>query len=86
MQGVIEGVFMGIGVYLCLGGLFGLVFVTRGVQRLDAGAEASSPWFRILILPASIALWPLLLSRWARNAAVPAEDNAHRRAAAKGGA
>jgi hypothetical protein len=81
MVNIITGILSGAAVYLGLGALFGLAFITRGVQRVDAAAEASSIWFRLLILPGSIALWPFLLLRWVRGASASAEHNAHRAAA-----
>lgn len=74
-----------LGLYAGLGLLFGLAFVTRGVERLDPAAHDASWGFRVVALPASIALWPLLLKRWLGGAsAPPVETNAHRRAAARG--
>ena len=73
-----------LGLYAALGLLFGLLFVGRGVERLDPAAHGASVGFRLIILPASIALWPLLLRRWLAGAsAPPIESNAHRRAAAQ---
>jgi hypothetical protein len=73
-----------LGLYAGLGLLFALAFVSRGVERLDPGARGATLGFRLIIVPASIALWPLLLRRWLRGAsAPPVESNAHRRAAAR---
>jgi len=59
------------GVYLAAGLGFGLCFVARGVQAVDPAARGA-PWsFRLLILPGSAALWPLLLKRWVRGLAPP---------------
>jgi hypothetical protein len=71
-----------VSLYAGLGLLFGLAFVSRGVERLDPAAHGATTGFRLIILPASIALWPLLLKRWLAGAtAPPIETNAHRRAA-----
>jgi hypothetical protein len=71
-----------IGVYLGLGFLFALGFVATGARRLDPGAQGSGIGFRLLLLPGSMALWPLLLRRWLRGGhPSPVEQNAHRRAA-----
>ncbi|HKQ48955.1 MAG TPA: hypothetical protein VJZ71_12865 [Phycisphaerae bacterium] len=52
-----------IGAYLAIGLIFGLWFVTAGLPRFDSAAD-DSPWgFRLLILPGSMALWPLLVRR-----------------------
>lgn len=53
--------------YLGIGFLFGLWFVFVGVNRLDPTAE-SAHWFtRLLFLPGSILLWPILLQKLARG-------------------
>ena len=68
--------------YAVVGSLFGLAFVVRGVDRIDPAAAGASWSFRLLILPGSAALWPVLAWRWLRSAdGPPAETNAHRRAA-----
>lgn len=53
------------GGYLLAGFLFGLAFVTLGVTRIDPAARGTSAAFRLLILPGSVALWPLLATKWA---------------------
>jgi hypothetical protein len=50
--------------YAIIGVLFACAFVVRGVERLDPLAAGTGIGFRLLILPASAALWPLLLRRW----------------------
>jgi hypothetical protein len=50
--------------YLGAGVVFGLAFVTVGVGRLNPAARGTSPAFRALILPGSIALWLLLAIKW----------------------
>jgi hypothetical protein len=71
-----------LGVYLGLGLLFAMGFVATGVGRLDPGAKGSGIGFRILLIPGSMAFWPLLLWRWLRGGNLsPVEQNAHRRAA-----
>ncbi len=76
-----EGIVVAWGIYAGIGILFAGLFVTRGVERVDAAAHGASWGFRILILPGVAALWPLLASRWLRGAPPPDERTAHRRAA-----
>lgn len=65
--------------YLSLGTLFAIAFVLVGVKRIDPEATATSWGFRLLIFPASVAFWPLLLRRWLSGARVPPEEgNPHR--------
>ena len=71
-----------IAVYSAVGLAFGIAFVSVGAARIDPGARGAPLSFRLLILPASIALWPLLARRWLGGQhAPPAETNAHRKAA-----
>jgi hypothetical protein len=69
----------GLYAYAILGGAFAAVFVTRGVQKLDAQAQGAGIAFRLLIFPGAAAFWPLLARRWIRgDAEPPAEGNPHR--------
>ena len=69
--------------YVVVGILFGILFVVRGVQRIDTSAEGAGWGLRLLLLPGVAALWPLLAWRWVRaNGAAPIETNSHRRRAA----
>lgn len=53
-----------ISLYLGVGLLFGLTFITWGVERLDHATKGTSWVFRLLLLPGSIVLWPLLARCW----------------------
>lgn len=55
-----------LGIYLAIGLLLGLWFVTSGVGRVDPVARHAGAPFRVLILPGAAALWPWLLMRWVR--------------------
>ena len=50
--------------YLLLGLLFAIAFAARGCKVLDEGADTSGVAFRLMIVPASLLLWPHLLRRW----------------------
>lgn len=70
------------GVYLSIGLVFAVAFVTVGAGRIDPVARNGTWGFKLLILPGTMALWPLLARRWLKGAgAVPCERNAHRDAA-----
>lgn len=71
-----------LGVYVLLGTLFAIVFVIRGVGRIDPDARSGTWGFRLLIFPGVVAFWPYLMRRWLTGASrPPTENNAHRRAA-----
>ncbi|MBM4187470.1 MAG: hypothetical protein FJ206_09180 [Gemmatimonadetes bacterium] len=68
--------------YLVVGLIFALWFIGRGAGRLDPVAKTGSAAFRLLLLPASTLLWPLLAWRIVRGGpAPPPETNEHRRRA-----
>ena len=50
--------------YLLCGLAVGVPFVLRGVDRVDASAQGASLGFRLLILPGTVALWPLMVTKW----------------------
>lgn len=67
------------GCYLACGLIFALPFVVLGVGRLDPHATHGSWGFRLLILPGTILLWPLLAKRWLQGMhELPVEKTAHR--------
>jgi hypothetical protein len=70
--------------YAGLGLLFALAFVSKGIERVDPATTGATWGFRLIVLPACVALWPMLLRRWLGGASgPPIETNAHRRAAAR---
>lgn len=72
-----------LGLYLAGGLAFAIPFVLFGVNKLDPHARHGSWGFRVIIVPGTMALWPLLLLRWARGVHEPPEErNEHRRVAA----
>ena len=75
-----------LGAYLALGLLVAVPFVVRGVGHVDPAAREGTWGFRLAILPAATALWPLVLARWQQGGPPPQERNAHRNLAHRGGA
>jgi hypothetical protein len=53
--------------YAAVGALFAIVFVSRGISRIDGQAAGASLGFRLMVLPGVTALWPVLLHRWIRT-------------------
>jgi hypothetical protein len=58
-------VFIAIVCYLAAGGVLGLAFVVAGVTRVQTAPVTVGA--RILLLPGSIILWPLVLTRWLKS-------------------
>jgi len=67
--------------YAGAGLLFAILFLPRGILRLDERLRGSPRTVRLLILPGVVALWPLFAWRWLTHAPEPIERNAHRTAA-----
>jgi hypothetical protein len=64
--------------YALTGVGFALMFLPRGVTRLDSRVAGAPKTLRLLILPGVAALWPLFAWRWITGAPEPIEDNPHR--------
>lgn len=54
------------GAYLAVGLIVAIPFVLVGANRIDEAAGGSGWGFRLVIIPGSAALWPVLVARWAR--------------------
>jgi hypothetical protein len=85
-EGAARTIALALALYAAAGFAFAAVFVVWGVVRVDRSTR-DVPWtFRLLILPGSAALWPLLLLRWIRAKGEPPpahdshRDHARRRA------
>ena len=77
-MGTADFIILAVASYALLGAVFGVLFVTSGIGRLDHAA-IGAPWsFRLLILPGAAALWPLLLLKWI-HATRPGPDGGHTR-------
>ena len=61
---IVEGALAAVAIYLAIGALVALPFLTIGIGRVDQSARGA-PWtFRILVLPGVVAMWPLVIQRW----------------------
>ena len=50
-------------IYGLIGAVVALIFVTIGIGRLDSGARGFQPLFRLIVIPGTIVLWPLIVIR-----------------------
>jgi len=83
LTAAVELALLAAGVYCGLGAAFALAFQLGGLTRVDPQARGAGIFFRVLITPGVIALWPLLAARWrAAAAGRPRAGAVHRPAAA----
>ena len=64
--------------YLLVGVAFALMFLPRAVTQLDPRVAGAPKMLRLLLLPGTVALWPLFAWRWIAGAHEPIENNPHR--------
>jgi hypothetical protein len=62
-----EAIVAALKIYVALGLVFGIAFVSVGVTKIDTAAKNTGPGFRLTILPGVVAFWPLLMARWRRS-------------------
>jgi hypothetical protein len=61
--------------YLLAGLVFAIFFLIKGLEKVDTAAHVSGWGFRLIILPGTIVLWPVLLSKW-RKVKIISHDEA----------
>jgi hypothetical protein len=64
--------------YAAAGLGFTLIFLPRGLLRVDPRVAGAPATFRLVILPGIVAFWPLFAWRWIAGAREPIERNPHR--------
>lgn len=64
MEEVVQYILQFTGIYLALGALFSLVFYFKGLKHIDAIGHNGSLFFKLLILPGLVMLWPIFLIKW----------------------
>jgi len=62
MDAIATTIVIGVGLYVAVGLVAGVAFVSFGVTAVQGAPVTAGA--RILLLPGATALWPLVLSRW----------------------
>ena len=60
-------VFIILGLYLLIGLVFAVAFLNKGAAKVDESAKGISWKTKLLLFPASVALWAILLPKWRKN-------------------
>jgi len=71
-------------IYLSIGLLFAIPFVFFGAGRIDPTARKATAGYKLIIIPGTMALWPLLAFRWLKGVSEPPEEKNPHRLAARG--
>lgn len=58
---------IGVGVYGAIGIVAAVALALRALPRMDPAIAASPGSVRLLLLPGLVALWPVMLAKWARS-------------------
>ncbi len=53
--------------YLIVGFIFGLWFIFKGVQKVDHGMKEVKWILRLMILPGTMILWPVMLQKYFKS-------------------
>ena len=64
MEQIISILLLLAGLYLLIGLVFAILFLSKGITKIDEGAKGTNRWFRLIILPGVILFWPPLLHKW----------------------
>jgi hypothetical protein len=62
--------------YLLAGVLFAVFFLSKGLEKMDTAAYGSGCGFRLIILPGTVVLWPVLLSKWRKVKKISHDETA----------
>ncbi len=73
-----------LGFYLACGLGFAIPFALAVVKKIDPHAAHGTWGFRLLIIPGTVAFWPLLLSRALKRVQKPPTEKTAHRGARKG--
>jgi hypothetical protein len=64
MEKTVSAMLLLLGLYGSAGLICALWLHARGLKRIDPAVEGAGIFFRLLITPGLVALWPLLMARW----------------------
>ncbi len=56
-----------IGIYVIVGAIFSILFLWKGIVRVDKDAEGTGILFRLILVPGLLVFWPLFLIKWYKS-------------------
>lgn len=67
MEPIISNILLIIGIYLALGVVFSILFLWKGITKVDAATEGSGLFFKVLLFPAMTVFWIFFLRKWLKT-------------------
>ncbi|MFK8006350.1 MAG: hypothetical protein AB8H03_08270 [Saprospiraceae bacterium] len=67
METIISTILTIVGIYLILGIIFTIVFLWKGIAKVDEGVNGSDRLFKVLIFPGLIVFWVYFLRKWLKT-------------------
>ncbi len=64
MEQIISIILLIVLIYIITGIFFSLIFIWKGLSKVDHGVEGSGKLFKVLIFPGLVTFWPLFLIKW----------------------
>ena len=61
---MVETGLLAVAIYDGIGLLVAILFLLFGIGRADAAAKGTGIFFKLIILPGIVLLWPIILGRW----------------------
>ena len=55
------------GIYLLLGALFSLVFLAKGISKVDSDTKGAGFFFKALLFPGMCFFWVFFLFKWLKS-------------------
>lgn len=67
MEQIISTILLIVLIYVVLGILFSIVFIWKGLSKVDHGVEDSGKLFKFMIFPGLVTFWPMFLLKWRKS-------------------
>lgn len=67
METIIVNLLFIASIYLVVGLIFAIIFLIKGISKVDSNMNGASIGVKLLLLPGLIFLWPYFLYRWIQS-------------------
>lgn len=67
METLISNLLTVVGIYLALGVVFTIIFLWKGIAKIDDGVIGSDRWLKVLLFPGLVFFWVYFLRKWLKT-------------------